>query len=61
MNKTKRVKNVILLTIDAFRADHMSCLGYPKKTTPNIDRLASKGVLFSQAISNGSGTPSSFP
>ena len=52
--------NLILITIDCLRADHLSCLGYPKKTTQNLDYFASKGVLFSQAISVGNWTPSSF-
>lgn len=53
--------NVILLTIDSLRADHLGCLGYSKEVSPYIDDLAKKGVLFSWAISNGSNTPSSFP
>jgi len=52
--------NIILITIDCLRADHLSCLGYPRKTTPNLDYLATKGVLFSQAISVGPWTPPSF-
>lgn len=48
--------NVILISVDALRADHLSCYGYQRDTTPNIDRLASEGVLFSQAISQGIGT-----
>lgn len=54
-------QNVILLTIDCLRADHVTSLGYARQTTPNIDYLAKKGALFSQAISNGVGTPESFP
>jgi arylsulfatase A-like enzyme len=46
--------NVLLIVIDAFRAAHMSALGYERPTTPNLDRLASEGVLFEQAISPGS-------
>ncbi len=52
--------NLILLTIDCLRADHLSCLGYSKKTTPNLDNLASDKALFTQAISVGPGTPTSF-
>ena len=52
--------NLILLTIDCLRADHLSCLGYSKQTTPNLDNLASVGALFTQAISVGSSTPPSF-
>ena len=52
--------NLILLTIDCLRADHLSCLGYSKQTTPNLDNLASAGTLFTQAISVGPETPTSF-
>ena len=38
--------NIILVTIDAGRSDHFSCYGYSKKTTPNIDNLASDGIIF---------------
>ena len=53
--------NVLLITIDCLRADHVSCLGYARKTTPNLDNFAKKGVLFTQAIANGSSTLLSFP
>jgi arylsulfatase A-like enzyme len=53
--------NLILITIDALRADHLGCLGYPRKTTPNLDYLAGEGVLFTQAISTSQMTPGSFP
>ncbi|MCL0064804.1 sulfatase-like hydrolase/transferase [Dehalococcoidia bacterium] len=53
--------NVILITIDSLRADHLGCYGYSQNTSPFIDSLASKGALFLQAISNGGGTPEAFP
>lgn len=53
--------NVILLTIDCLRADRLSSHGYSRRVTPNIDRLAEKGVLFSTAIANGINTACSFP
>jgi len=40
---------VILIVIDTLRADHLSCYGYVRKTSPNIDEFASQGVLFSRA------------
>ncbi|RLI45892.1 sulfatase, partial [Candidatus Bathyarchaeota archaeon] len=40
---------VILIVIDTLRADHLSCYGYDRKTSPNIDEFASQGVLFSRA------------
>lgn len=43
--------NVILIGVDSLRADHMSCYGYHRLTTPHIDRLASQGVLFENTFS----------
>lgn len=42
-------RDIVLLTVDALRADHLSAYGYERKTTPNIDRLAERGTLFSRA------------
>ena len=42
--------NVILISLDAVRPDHLGCYGYARQTSPNIDALAEKGVLFEQAI-----------
>ena len=55
------MKNVILITIDCLRADHVSCLGYHKRITPTLDNLAKDGVLFSHALSTGTSTLISFP
>src|SRR5689334_13198998 len=43
--------NVLLITIDTLRADHLGCYGYKKIQTPTIDALAREGVLFPMAIS----------
>jgi arylsulfatase A-like enzyme len=43
--------NVILIVVDTLRADHVSCYGYERNTTPNIDKLAGAGILFKKAIS----------
>lgn len=48
--------NVLLIVMDTVRADHLSPYGYPKRTAPTLERLASEGVLFEQAISAGSWT-----
>lgn len=53
--------NVILITIDSLRYDHLGCYGYHRNTSPNIDRLAARGVKFVEAISNGGITSTSFP
>jgi arylsulfatase A-like enzyme len=48
--------NIILISIDALRADHLSCYGYHRNTSPNIDRIASQGVLFKNAFSQATWT-----
>ena len=45
------IRNVVLISIDTCRADHLSCYGYNRPTTPNIDAVARDGVLFRQALS----------
>ena len=42
--------NIILFTIDTLRADHLECYGYDRVKTPNINRLASEGILFEHNI-----------
>jgi len=42
--------NLLLISIDTIRADHLGCYGYKNIKTPNIDKLASEGVLFSRAV-----------
>src|SRR5262249_52018389 len=42
-------RDLVLVTIDALRADHVSAYGYERKTTPNIDALAARGVRFEHA------------
>jgi arylsulfatase A-like enzyme len=43
--------NILLITIDTLRADHLSCYGYSRLTSPHIDRLAQQGVRFRSAYS----------
>ena len=43
--------NVVLVVLDSVRRDHLSCYGYHRETTPNIDRLDECGLLFEQAYS----------
>lgn len=42
-------RDIVLVTIDALRADHVSAYGYARLTTPNIDRIADRGTLFEAA------------
>jgi len=44
--------NVILISLDTLRADHLGCYGYSRPTSNNMDRLARRGVLFENAISS---------
>jgi arylsulfatase A-like enzyme/tetratricopeptide (TPR) repeat protein len=44
------IRNVLLISIDTCRADRLSCYGYSRPSTPNIDAVAKEGVLFRQAI-----------
>jgi arylsulfatase A-like enzyme len=48
--------NIVLIVMDTVRADHLSCYGYARPTTPNLDRLAARGVLFERAIAPASWT-----
>lgn len=48
--------NIILITLDTLRARNMSLYGYPKKTTPFIDSLAERAVVFDRAQSTSSWT-----
>ncbi len=42
-------RDIVLVTIDALRADHVGAYGYPRATTPNIDALAARGARFTHA------------
>ena len=44
-------QNLILIVMDTTRADHLSCYGYFKKLTPNLDEIAKRGILFKNCIS----------
>ena len=42
--------NVLMIVIDTLRADHLGCYGYPRMTSPHIDRLAAEGTLFREMV-----------
>jgi len=44
------IHNVLLVSIDTCRADHLSCYGYKRPTTPNIDAVAHDGAMFKMAL-----------
>ena len=47
----QRPRNVVIVVVDALRADHLGCYGYPRATTPEIDHLAGAALLFTNAYS----------
>lgn len=51
-----RCCDVVLVNIDTLRADHLGTYGYWRNTSPTIDRLASEGAVFSQAMATSSYT-----
>ena len=48
--------NILLITMDTTRADHLSCYGYERLTTPHVDRLSREAVLYKNAYSTDSWT-----
>lgn len=48
--------NVLLISVDSLRADHLGAYGYERDTSPTIDRLAREGALFTNAVSSTSWT-----
>ena len=53
--------NVILLSIDALRADHLGAHGYDRETTPFLDEFAEQEIEFKTAISASSHTREAVP
>ncbi|MEZ5658271.1 MAG: alkaline phosphatase family protein [Burkholderiaceae bacterium] len=46
------VRNILFIMCDQLRADYLSCFGHPTLHTPNLDRLAARGVRFERAYVN---------
>lgn len=53
--------NIVLITIDALRPDHLSCYGYERKPSPNIDKIAKEGTMFLRCYSPGPSTVDAIP
>ena len=47
----KKKPNLLIFGIDSLRSDHMSLYGYPRLTTPHMDKFAEGGVVFEHAFS----------
>jgi len=54
------MSNVVLVTVDSLRPDHLGCYGYERDTSPNVDALATGGAAFT-GFANASWTRASFP
>jgi arylsulfatase A-like enzyme len=52
--------NVLLITVDTLRADHLGCYGYSRNTSPAVDSLATEGVLVSKAYAQRPKTSPNF-
>lgn len=48
--------NIVLISVDSLRSDHLGCYAYARPTSPRMDRLAAEGALFENAISSTSWT-----
>ncbi len=51
-----RLPNILLITLDTTRQDHLGLYGYPLPTSPNLDRLAQDALVYTQAYSTSSWT-----
>lgn len=57
MSDREKRYNVVVISMDTLRYDHLSFSGYYRRTSPNIDKmLAEKGIVFTEAISQASWT-----
>ncbi|MCP4656288.1 MAG: sulfatase-like hydrolase/transferase [bacterium] len=55
-SRKTRAPDIVLITIDTLRQDHLSCYGYERRTTPFIDGIAEQGAIFTNAYSTSSWT-----
>jgi len=55
------MKNIVLITVDCLRADHMGCYNYKRNTTPYLDKISKNGLFFKNAFANGPNTRHSVP
>jgi len=53
--------NIIIYLIDTLRADHLGIYGYSRQTSPNIDHIATHGVVFDRAYTADTRTLGSIP
>jgi len=58
-NRQQRDLNLVFLLVDTLRADRLGAYGYPRSTSPHIDALASRGVLFEDVVAQSTWTKTS--
>lgn len=58
---SERPRNVILVCMDTVRADHLGCYGYERATTPTLDALAERSIVFEDASATACWTKPSVP
>jgi len=59
-DRNRDLPNVMLVIVDALRADHLACYGSERVATPNIDALAERGVLLENCFAQAPYTWTSF-
>lgn len=55
------MENLLLVTVDSLRPDHLGCYGYGRETAPTVDDLAATSHRFTNAFANAQATRASFP
>lgn len=58
---TETPRNVVLLSFDALRADHLGCYGYERDTSPTLDQFAEESIRYTNAFSASSHTREAIP
>ncbi len=53
--------NILLIVIDALRADHLGMYGYPRDVSPKLDQWARQSVVFERAYTTAPNTPQAIP
>ena len=60
-SKLQKRWNVLIITIDALRPDHLELYGYERKTAPNLKALGAEGAVFRRAYATSNATRYSIP
>ncbi len=58
---SQSIENIVLITVDCLRPDHLELYGYSKRTMPNFTQLAPSGIVVDGAYTNSPFTLGSFP